>query len=51
VEVTLELNPLPDADPRAPAPRFVRIFPIVCSTVLNDGTTSSGSSSTTGGTQ
>jgi hypothetical protein len=49
VEITLELNRAPDADPRSPVPRFVRIIPIVCSSVLNDGTTSS-SSSTTGGT-
>jgi prepilin-type N-terminal cleavage/methylation domain-containing protein len=49
IEVTLELAP-PADDPLALPKRYVRIYPVVCSTLINDQNNSSNSS-TTGGSQ
>ena len=51
VEVTLELDPPADAPRNQPGKKFIRYFPVVCSTLVNDAnaTTTTGTT-TTGGT-
>ena len=38
VQVTLQLQPAPDAPAGAPAPTYVSVIPISCSTTLPGGT-------------
>ena len=47
VEVTLQLDPPADAPQNQPAKKFIRIFPIVCSTLVNDANAATTTGSTT----
>lgn len=50
VEVTLELDPPANQPLNQPAKKFIRIFPVVCSTLVNDSNTTTTTTTTTGST-
>ena len=50
VEVTLELEAAVDAPRNQPGKKFIRYFPIVCSTLVNDANATTTTGTTTGGT-